>query len=361
MKKPFLASAVLVSVLLPAVVNAESDKSRINRERKAIGRALVEVQSTNWPLIVEYYTDDIEYHDPIVTIQGIDMMSQFLARMFTSSPDLITLVEDEVCVNDMYAATWTMLGKFNGVPYTAKGMSIIKFLPKKTQVYYQRDYYTEGDIMINIPGLDEPTAAFRYYYRCAVDPTFSCPSGPAMSDDVPQAPETGAGDALSPNMPPSRRTNVESDMSRINRERKAIGRALVEVQATNWPFLVEYYTDDVEYRDPIVTILGIDTMSQFLARMFASSPNLITVVEDEICIDGIYAATWTMAGAFNGVPYSAKGMSVIKFRPKETQVYYQRDYYTEGDIMINIPGLSDLVAAFRSYYRCAVDPTFPCP
>ena len=182
-----------------------------------------------------------------------------------------------------------------------------------------------------------------------------------MSDDVPETAETGAGDALSPNMPPSRRTNVESDMSRINRERKAIGRALVEVQSTNWPFLVEYYTDDVEYRDPIVTILGIDTMSQFLARMFTSSPNLITVVEDEICIDGIYAATWTMAGAFNGVPYTAKGMSVIKFRPKETQVYYQRDYYTEGDIMINIPGLSDLVAAFRGYYRCAVDPTFPCP
>ena len=68
-----------------------------------------------------------------------------------------------------------------------------------------------------------------------------------------------------------------------------------------------------------------------------------------------------MVGVFNGVPYSAKGMSIIKFRPKETQAYYQRDYYTEGDIMINIPGLAEPTAAFRQYYRCAVDPTFVCP
>jgi hypothetical protein len=68
-----------------------------------------------------------------------------------------------------------------------------------------------------------------------------------------------------------------------------------------------------------------------------------------------------MVGAFDGVPYSAKGMSIIKFRPRETQVYYQRDYYSEGDIMINIPGLAEPTEAFRVYYRCAADPTFPCP
>jgi len=54
-------------------------------------------------------------------------------------------------------------------------MSIIKFRPKETQAYYQRDYYTEGDIMKNIPGLAEPTEAFRIYYKCAVDPTYICP------------------------------------------------------------------------------------------------------------------------------------------------------------------------------------------
>ena len=48
----------------------------------------------------------------------------------------------------------------------------------------------------------------------------------------------------------------------------------------------------------------------------------------------------------------------MKFRPKETQVYYQKDYYTEGDIMITIPGLDEVAQQFRTYYRSAVDPTF---
>jgi hypothetical protein len=79
--------------------------SRINRERKAIGRALIEVQSDSWPAILPYYTGDIEYQDPIVTIQGIGLMTEFLARMFVSSPDPVTTIEDEICINNKYMAT----------------------------------------------------------------------------------------------------------------------------------------------------------------------------------------------------------------------------------------------------------------
>ena len=158
MKKSILTSSVLASIilLLPVVTSAESDMSRINQERKEIGRALVEIQSTNWQSLLENYTDDIEYNDPIVTIEGIDVMTQFLGRLFGSSPDLITTVEDEICINGIYMATWTMDGAFDSSPYTARGMSIVKFRPGEIQAYYSRDYYTEGDIMINIPGLDAP-------------------------------------------------------------------------------------------------------------------------------------------------------------------------------------------------------------
>lgn len=180
MKKIIGISAILVSLMmvLAMTASAESDSSRINRERKAIGRQLIEVQSTNWPAVLQYYTQDIEYHDPIVDIQGLDVMAEFLGRLFESSPDLVTTIEDETCINGIYSAAWTMVGYFNGVPYTAAGMSIIKFRPRETQAYYQRDYYTEGDIMINIPGLDEAVEGFRVYYRCAVDPTFDCPLDP---------------------------------------------------------------------------------------------------------------------------------------------------------------------------------------
>ena len=74
MKKFIVTSTVLVIIilLLPMMTSADSDSSRINRERKAIGRALIEVQSDNWPSVLQYYADDVEYQDPIVTIEGID-------------------------------------------------------------------------------------------------------------------------------------------------------------------------------------------------------------------------------------------------------------------------------------------------
>jgi len=169
-------SALLACMMLvPLLAVAESDSSHINKVRKAIGRELVEVQSNNWADALQYYTDDIEYHDPIVTINGINEMAEFLGRLFFSSPDVVTTIEDETCINDIYTATWEMTGYFDTVPYSAKGMSIIKFRPKETRAYYQRDYYSEGDIMINIPGLDDATEGFRTFYRCAVDPTFVCP------------------------------------------------------------------------------------------------------------------------------------------------------------------------------------------
>jgi len=103
---------------------------------------------------------------------------EFFARLFTSSPDLVTTVEDESLIGGVYTATWTMSGQFDGTPFTAKGMSILKFRPWSVRTYYSRDYYTEGDIMAGIPGLDEAIGGFRTFYRCAVDPTFDCPELP---------------------------------------------------------------------------------------------------------------------------------------------------------------------------------------
>lgn len=354
MKKAIGTTALLSCALLLLLVSADAQASglgRLHRDRLEIGRALIEAQSSNWQSILPYYTADIEYHDPVVDIYGIDMMAQFLARLFTSSGDLVTTIEDETLLNGVYSASWTMAGQFNGVPYSAKGISIIKFRGLSRQVYYQRDYYSENDIMINIPGLDQAAIGFRTYYRCAVDPTFVCPLEAAATTIKPTDGSLNADKSWS---------TIRSAI-RLRRERLEIGRALIEINGADWQSLLPYYTNDIEYHDPIVDIYGIETMVPFLGRLFASSGDLITTVEDESLVDGIYTATWTMSGLFNGIPYSAKGMSILKFRDWSTKAYYSRDYYTEGDIMATIPGLDEAIGGFRTYYRCAVDPTFVCP
>jgi len=188
MKKFVVIITVLACfVLAPVMASAKSNSSKLNRERLEVGRELLEVTADNIGSILPYYTDDIEYHDPIVDVYGIGDMTAFLFRLFGATPDLITTVEDEIAIDDTYTATWEMEGIFiadpsnpegSGIPYVAKGMSIIKFREKSTDVYYQRDYYTEGDIMIAIPGLDQAVGGFRLFYLCAVDPTFECPLAP---------------------------------------------------------------------------------------------------------------------------------------------------------------------------------------
>ena len=167
--------ALACAVLLPGSAIAESNSSRLNKERLEVGRALLEVTVDNVASIIPYYADDIEYHDPIVDVYGIDEMTVFLFSLFGSTPDLVTTVEDEIAIDDMYTATWTMAGEFNGVPYSAKGMSILKFRPWSAQTYYSRDYYSESDVMATIPGLDQAVEGFRVSYKCVVDPAFNCP------------------------------------------------------------------------------------------------------------------------------------------------------------------------------------------
>ena len=379
MKKFMTKTIVLACVfmLLCAMAGAESNSSRINRERKAswralievlfercplirlhqerkaIGRALLEVQLSNVDEVLPYYTDDIEYHDPIVDIYGIEEMTGFLYQLLGASPDLVTTIEDETLRGNVYSATWIMSGSFLGVPYEAKGISIFKFRPKTAQVYYQRDYYSEGDIMAAIPGLDLAIGGFRDYYKCSVVPDFECPL------DLPPG-TTESGMVFEEKDNPKKYKRLRSNL-RLHRAQMEIGRQLVEINAGNYLNVLPYLASDYEYHDPIVDIYGPDTMAEFLGRLFAGSSDLYTTVEDETLVNGVYMATWTMSGMFNGAPFTAPGMSIVKFVEGTTQSYYSRDYYTEGDVMAGVPELAYAVQGFREYYRCAVDPTFDCP
>jgi len=357
MKKVIVSTLLLAAVLMILPSLAAAGRPQLHQERLTVGRELLEVQFSNVAEVLPYYTDDVEYHDPIVDIYGIEQMTGFLYQLLGASPDLVTIIEDETLAGDVYSATWVMSGQFLGVPYEAKGISIFKFRPRSSMVYYQRDYYSEGDIMATIPGLDLAIEGFRTYYRCAVDPTFDCPleGPPAASYGV-----TGFEASNNPRALLGRDNRLRSRVQ-LRRAQLEVGRRLVEINAGNWTEVLPYLADDYEYHDPIVDIYGPGTMAEFLSRLFAGSSDLYTTVEDETIVDGVYMATWTMSGMFNGAPFTAPGMSIVKFVDGTLQSDYSRDYYTEGDVMLGVPELAEAVVGFRVYYRCAVDPTFDCP
>jgi hypothetical protein len=374
MKQSIRALLMLVGIAMLLPVQANAGQPQLYQERLKVGRALLEVQFANVDEVLPYYTNDIEYHDPVVDIYGIDQMTGFLYQLLGAG-ELVTIVEDEILTGDIYSATWIMSGDFLGVPYEAKGISIFKFEPQSAMVNYQRDYYSEGDIMTTIPGLNLAIGGFRTVYRCAVDPTFDCPlDGPLgenpgsmefMASDNPQNAPGREKRLSSPDNPKTlfgRDNRLRSpEQARRAQARMEIGRQLVEIKADNWQEVLPYLADNYEYHDPIVDIYGPATMAEFLGRLFTGSSDLITTVEDETLVDGVYMATWTMSGTFNGAEFSAPGMSIVKFVDGSLQSYYSRDYYTEGDIMLGIDGLDAAVEGFRVYYRCTIDPTYVCP
>lgn len=342
-----LAGIVIILVAQSCSYDVLNDHpSKLHQKRLDVGRALLEVTSGGVDEVLPHYSDDIEYHDPIVDIYGIDHMAGFLNQLIeVSSPDLRTIIVDETLINDIYSATWIMDGSFNGIPYEAKGISIFKFKPYSSQVYYQRDYYSEGDIMATIknpeggPGLDDLMFVFRDQYKCAVVPGYVCQtSTAALSADNNQ---------------------LKSQDSKFKTQLD-VARLLVQLDAVNWPNVIPYLTSNYTYHDPIVDIIGPETMEEFLGRLFSGSTDLYTIVEDETMVDDIYMATWIMTGIVNGAEISAPGMSIVKFVEGTKDVYYSRDYYSEGDVMLGIPQLSDAVLGFRDYYLCAVDPKYDC-
>ena len=363
MKKIIQTLLLLAGIAMILPIQAYAGRPQLYQERLEVGRALLEVQIANVDEVLPHYAEDIEYHDPIVDIYGIEDMTDFLYQLLGAG-NLLTVIEDETLIGNTYSATWTMSGDFIGVPYEAKGISIFKFRRKSSMVYYQRDYYSEGDIMAtiqspgqSIPGLDEVIWGFRSYYRCAVDPTFECPFG-----EPPSTSESRIG-FEAPDNPPAllKRNNRLRSPEQLRRVQLEVGRQLVEINAGNWKDVLPHLASNYEYHDPIVDIYGPDTMAEFLGRLFAGSSELYTTVEEETLVDGVYMATWTMSGMFNGAPFSAPGMSIVKFIDGTLQSYYSRDYYTEGDVMLGVTELAPAVMGFRVYYSCAVDPTFECP
>jgi len=347
-KRLIQAFAVLagIAIILSAQACKKDDNNddtndgsaQLQQERLKVGRILLEVQAHNVDEALPYYSDSIEYHDPIVSISGIaDMTAFFNNLIVVASPNLLTIVHDETIDGDVYSATWTMSGDFLNNPYEARGISIFKFEPNSTQVYYQRDYYSEGDIMTSIPLMAQAILGFRTYYRCAVDPTFDCPlkSSPQMAGSIPLR-----------------------SYDQVSSDQLTVGRQLVAINAGNYTEVFPYFAPNYEYHDPIVNIYTPDTMAMFLDSLFVASSNLITTIEDETIADDIYFATWTMSGEFDGSAFSAPGMSIVKFVEGTTQTYYSMDYYTEGDIMLGVPQLAETVIGFRHYYREAVDPNY---
>jgi len=142
--------------------------------------------------------------------------------------------------------------------------------------------------------------------------------------------------------------------------RVATARALLELELSNYASVINYWAEDVTYKDPFLTNAGRQEMLDYLDAMFGGTAygfpdDRSVTIRDELIRTNpddsmTYMATLEWSGTFGAAFFVQKGMSVIKFRPGEGCAYYHRDYYSEGDTWWNIPAWLAEITTMRNVY-----------
>lgn len=137
-------------------------------------------------------------------------------------------------------------------------------------------------------------------------------------------------------------------------------RAVLELTAGNYASVINYWADDILYKDPFLTNNGRQEMLDYLDGYYSGSvygwpTDRVVTIKDELTKthpDGsmTYLATIQWTGTSPVGFYFQTGMSIIKFRPGEGCPYYHRDYWSEGDIWYQVPAWKPEMDVMRGVY-----------
>jgi len=143
-------------------------------------------------------------------------------------------------------------------------------------------------------------------------------------------------------------------------DRIATAQAILQADASNYASVINYWADDIEYKDPFLTNIGRQEMQDYLDGYYSGSiygwpDDRVVTVKDELAKtypDGsmTYLATIQWTGTSPVGFYFQTGMSIMKFRPDEGCPYYHRDYWSEADNWYQVPAWNSEVAVMRGVY-----------
>ncbi len=136
--------------------------------------------------------------------------------------------------------------------------------------------------------------------------------------------------------------------------------AILELTAGNYASVINYWAEDVVYKDPFLTNNGRQEMLDYLDGYYSGSifgwpTDRVVTIKDVIAKtwpDGsmTYVANVEWTGTSPLGFYIQTGMAMIKFRPGEGCPYYHRDYFNEVDNWFQIPAWHSEAVFMRDVY-----------
>lgn len=137
-------------------------------------------------------------------------------------------------------------------------------------------------------------------------------------------------------------------------------RDLLEIDVSNYASRVNYWAEDVVYKEPVLTNNGRQEMFDYLSAMFGGTAygfptdKVVTIKDEawEVYPDGsmLYTATMEWSGTFGTEFFIQTGLATLTFDPGEGCPSYHRDYWSEGDTWWNITALKAFIDQMRGMY-----------
>jgi len=115
----------------------------------------------------------------------------------------------------------------------------------------------------------------------------------------------------------------------------------------DWSHILPYYATDIQFKDSIQSLKGIEDFTAMTERLSARSTDLKMEVINATKDDNIIFVEWEMTISFKKRPSSIMyGASRLKLN-ESGKIVYQRDYYDLwGDIFDNIPRFNKMYRKF---------------
>ena len=118
-----------------------------------------------------------------------------------------------------------------------------------------------------------------------------------------------------------------------------------QANSSNLERMDRIYTQDIEFRDPLHTILGILALKSYMKNLYANSNCVEFEYTDEQRGENSATIAWYMkfshSGLAGGKMIKLRGITQIRFTDR---IYYQEDFYDLGAMLYqHIPVLGAIV------------------
>jgi len=110
------------------------------------------------------------------------------------------------------------------------------------------------------------------------------------------------------------------------------------------------YTQDIEFRDPLHTLLGILAVKSYIRNLYTSSTSVEFEYTDEEVGENRATITWFMRfsnrALAGGKPVTVRGITQIRFTDR---IYYHEDFYDLGAMIYqHVPVLGRIIRYINS-------------